>query len=54
MFSISDDDYAESTTEDGGLVCEISEGRLKPLSGLFATLIQDSVVMVGWGLKNQI
>jgi hypothetical protein len=34
-----EDKNVESSAEDGGLVCEISEGRLKTLSGLFAVSI---------------
>jgi hypothetical protein len=30
----------ERNAEDGGLACEVSEGSLKMLSGLFAILIE--------------
>ena len=34
-----EDKSVEGNVEDGSLACEVSEGRLKALSGLFAVLI---------------
>ena len=43
------EDNVENTAEDGGLVCEISEGKLKTLFRAIAILEFDySVVLVSW------
>jgi hypothetical protein len=39
MFSLSLEDNVENSVEDGGLACEISEGRLKTLIKAIAVLI---------------
>jgi hypothetical protein len=39
MLCRSLEDNVENSAEDGGLVCEISEGRLKTLIRAFAILI---------------
>jgi hypothetical protein len=39
MLCRSLEDNAENSAEDGGLACEISEGRLKTLIGAIAILI---------------
>ncbi len=50
MLCRSLEDNVENTAEDGGLVCEISEGKLKTLFRAIAVLIcEDSVVLVSWG-----
>jgi hypothetical protein len=44
------EDNVENSVENGGLACEISEGKLKTL--FRATVIldcEDSVVLVSWG-----
>jgi hypothetical protein len=38
----------ENSAEDGGLACEISEGKLKTLFRAMADC-EDSVVLVSWG-----
>ena len=44
------EDNVENSTEDGGLACEISEGKLKTLFRAIAILdCEDSVVLVSWG-----
>jgi hypothetical protein len=48
MLCRSLEDNVENRAEDGGLTCEISEGRLKTLSGLLP-FYEDSVVLVSWG-----
>ena len=50
MLCRSLEDNVENTAEDGGLVCEISEGKLKILFRAIAVLEFDySVVLVSWG-----
>jgi hypothetical protein len=39
MFCRSLEDYVENSAEDGGLSCEISEGKLKTLFRAIAVLI---------------
>ena len=48
------EDNVENTAEDGALVCEISEGKLKTLQGPCRFDCEDSVVLVSWGGKNQL
>jgi hypothetical protein len=43
MLCRSLEDNVENTTEDGGLVCEISEGKLKTLFRAVAVLIVKSL-----------
>ena len=43
------EDNVENSTEDGGLACEISEGKLKTLQGHCCFDCEDSVVLVSWG-----
>ena len=44
------EDNVENSAEDGGLACEISEGKLKTLFRAIAILEFDySVVLVSWG-----
>ena len=50
MLCRSLEDNVENTAEDGGLVCEISEGKLKTLFRAIASLnCEDSVVLVSSG-----
>jgi hypothetical protein len=42
-------DNVENSTKDGGLACEISEGKLKTLQGHSYSDWEDSVVLVSWG-----
>ena len=50
MLCRSLEDNVENTAEDGGLVCEISEGKLKTLFRAIAILEFDySVILVSWG-----
>ena len=50
MFCKSLEDNVENSAEDGGLACEISEGKLKTLFRAIAVLKFDySVVLVSWG-----
>ena len=50
MLCRSLEDNVENTAEDGALVCEISEGKLKTLFSAIAILdCEDSVVLVSWG-----
>ena len=50
MLCRSLEDNVENTAEDGGLVCEISEGKLKTLFRVIAVFdCEDSVVLVSWG-----
>ena len=50
MLCRSLEDNVENTAEDGALVCEISEGKLKTLFRAIAILEFDySVVLVSWG-----
>ena len=49
MLCRSLEDNVENTAEDGALVCEISEGKLKTLFRAIAILEFDySVVLVSW------
>jgi hypothetical protein len=54
MLCRSLEDNVENSAEDGGLVCEISEGRLKTLIRAIAVLI----VKILWfwlaGVRNQL
>jgi hypothetical protein len=44
------EDNVENSAEDGGLACEISEGKLKTLFRVIIILdCVDSVVLVSWG-----
>ena len=43
------EDNVENTAEDGGLACEISEGKLKTFQGHCCFDCEDSVVLVSWG-----
>ena len=44
------EDNVENSADDGGLACEISEGKLKALFRAIASLdCEDSVVLVSWG-----
>ena len=43
------EDNVENSAEDGGLVCEISEGKLKTFQGHCCFDCEDSVVLVSWG-----
>jgi hypothetical protein len=44
------EDNGENSAEDGGLACEISEGKLKILFRAIVILEFDySVVLVSWG-----
>ena len=50
MLCRSLEDNVENTAEDGGLACEISEGRLKTHNqGCCYFDCEDSVVLVSWG-----
>ena len=50
MLCRSLEDNVENSAEDGGLACEISEGKLKTLFRAIAILdCEDSVVLVSWG-----
>ena len=49
MLCRSLEDNVEKTAEDGGLVCEISEGKLKTFQGHCCFDCEDSVVLVSWG-----
>ena len=50
MLCRSLEDNVENTAEDGGLVCESSERKLKTLFRAIAILEFDySVVLVSWG-----
>ena len=49
MLCRSLEDNVENTAEDGGLVCEISEGKLKTFQGHCCFDWEDSVVLVSWG-----
>ena len=50
MLCRSLEDNVENIAEDGGLVCETSEGKLKTLFRAIAVLdCEDSVVLVSWG-----
>jgi hypothetical protein len=50
MLCRSFEDNVENSAEDGGLACEISEGKLKILFRAIAVLEFDySVVLVSWG-----
>jgi hypothetical protein len=49
MFCRSLEDNAENSAEDGGLACEISEGKLKTFQGHCYFGFEDSVVLVSWG-----
>jgi hypothetical protein len=50
MLCRSLEDNVENSAEDGGLPCEISEGKLKTLFRAIAILDgEDSVVLVSWG-----
>ena len=40
---------AESSADDAGLACGISEGSVNTLSGPFVILIKDSVILDSWG-----
>jgi hypothetical protein len=44
------EDNVENSAEDGGLACEVSEGKLKTLFRVIAISEFDySVVLVSWG-----
>ena len=50
MLCRSLEDNVENSAEDGGLACEISEGKLKTLFRAIAMLEFDySVVLISWG-----
>ena len=50
MLCRSLEDNVENSAEDGGLACEISEGKLKTLFRAIAILEFDySVVLLSWG-----
>ena len=50
MFCRSLEDNVEISAEDGGLACEISEGKLETLFRVIAILEFDYfVVLVSWG-----
>ena len=50
MLCRSLEDNVENSAGDGGLACEISEGRLKTLFRAIAIFdYGDSVVLVSWG-----
>jgi len=51
MFCRSLEDNIENSAKDGGLACEISEGRLKILIRTVSYYFdcEDSVVLVSWG-----
>ena len=50
MFCRSLEDNVESSANDEGLACEISEGKLKTLFRAIAILEFDySVILVSWG-----
>ena len=46
-----EDKNVKSSTEDGGLVCEILEGILKTLSGPFAISNYDPSALLSWGSR---
>ena len=49
MLCRSLEDNVENSANDGGLACEISEGRLKTPFRAIATFdCEDSVVLVSW------
>jgi hypothetical protein len=54
MLCRSLEDNVEYSVEDGGLACEISEGRLEPLFRAIAILIVKVVWFWLAGLKNQL
>ena len=50
MFCRSLEDDVENSAEDGGLACEISEGKIKDsFQGHCYFDCEDSVVLVSWG-----
>ena len=50
MLCRSLEDNVVNSVEDGGLACEVSEGKLKSLFRAIAILdCEDSVVLVSWG-----
>ena len=49
MLCRSLEDNVENSAEDGGLACEISEGKLKTFQGHCYFGCEDSVVLVSWG-----
>ena len=49
MLCRSLEDNVENCAEDGGLACEISEGKLKTFQGHCCFDCEDSVVLVSWG-----
>jgi hypothetical protein len=50
MLCRSLEDNVSNSAEDGGLACEISEGRVKTFFMAIAILdSEDSVVLVSWG-----
>jgi hypothetical protein len=52
MLCRSLEDNVENSAEDGGLACEISEGKLKTLFRVIA--IFDSVVLVSWAEESAV
>ena len=50
MLCRSLEDNVENSAEDGGLACEISEGRLKIYQISYCYFdSEDSVVLISWG-----
>ena len=50
MLCRSLEDNVEHSADEGGLACEVSEGKLKTLFRDIAILeCEDSVVLVSWG-----
>ena len=49
MFCWSLEDNVENSANDGGLACEISEGRLKIYQSCCCFDCEDTVVLVSWG-----
>ena len=55
MLCRSLEDNVENSAEDGGLACEVSEGKLKTLFRDIAILEFDySVVLVSWGEESAV
>jgi hypothetical protein len=49
MLCRSLEDNVENSAEDGGLACEMLEGKLKTFQGHCYFDWEDSVVLVSWG-----
>jgi hypothetical protein len=55
MLCRSLEDNVENSAEDGGLTCEVSEGKLKNLFRAIGILEFDySVVLVNWGEESAV